>query len=242
VKRPPLALLLLPCLAPAAACGVCASAGADLDLPPIHAWAFLGGAWFFATALLSQVYHTPLEVFPRLPWALGILGGLFVLSGIALGAGGFLLLIPWAAIPFILSLFMRRPPFDKRTLRIWLQVAGLAALAAILILAFWSRHIRTTRTRAEFIVQWPHTPPARELMMELKKNEPESLDEYRYIFEHGDNLLAPDMVKKLAALGDPDVDIPLLEARLEEFEDDPYDLEQIQDAIEELRQRTRGDQ
>ena len=74
--------------------------------------------------------------------------------------------------------------------------------------------------------------------MELKEEEPESLDEYRYIFEHGDRVLAPDMAERIGAIGNPDMDIPLLETRLEEFQDDPYDLKEIQDAIAKLSERT----
>jgi hypothetical protein len=114
---------------------------------------------------------------------------------------------------------------------------GCVAVTGILVLAVLSHHIRTTRTRAEFIVQWPHTPPATEFLIRMKNEGIASLDEYRYIFQHGDSLLAPAMAGKLAALGDPEVDIPLLEARLEEFEDDPYDLEDLQAAIEKLREK-----
>jgi hypothetical protein len=214
---------------------------ADLDLPPIYAWAFLGGTWFFATALLAEVFKVRLPVFPRFLWVLGILAGLYIFSGISLGVMPFVLLIPWAVIPFILSLFMRRPPFDNRTLRVLLWITGCVALAAILVLAFWSHRIRTTRTRAEFIVQWPHTPPAREFMIELKKEEPESLNQYRYILEHGDSLLASDMAEKIAVIGDPDVDIPLLKKRLEEFQNDPWGDSYAQDfqaAIDKLEKKT----
>jgi len=214
----------------------------DLGLPPIQAWALLGGAWFLATAFFSQVFRVRLPLFPPVPWALAILLGLYVFSAVAAGAGVFVLLIPWAAIPFILSLFMRRPPFDSRALRTWLLVTGVVALAGILVLAVASHYIRASRTRAQFIVQWPHTPPAMDLMKELKKDESESLDEYRYILEHGDDLLVSDMAKKLAILGNPEVDIPLLKARLEEFQNDPYELEDIRAAIENLQSRAAGDQ
>lgn len=240
VKGAGAAALFILGLAPAAAaCSVCATAFADQDLPPIYGWAFLSAGWFLATAFLSVVFRSRVPAIPRFVFSVFIPPLLFIVTGGSVVL--FLLLIPWAAIPFFRALFSKRDPFDRRRLRTTIRVLGFTAIAAILVMAIWSHRIRTTRTRAEFIVQWPYTPPATQFMTEMKKEEPACLDEYRYILEHGDGLLASDMAEKIAHIGNPEVDIPLLKSRLEQLQADPLNdsyAEELQAAIAKLEKST----
>jgi len=240
VKRVCFAVFLVPWMASeAAACGVCASAMADAGLPPIHWWAGLATAWFLATTAISALFRIRLPVFPPAVVAFAVPLVLFLASS-SFGLLPFVLLIPVASLPFASAFLPARGVFTNRKLRSCVLGLGTLGYVSVLALGFWSHHIRTTRTRAEFIVQWSYTPPSREYLRELKEEEPESLDEYRYILEYGNDLLVSDVAERIAALGNPEVDISLLEARLEEFQGDSYRdscVEDIQAAIEKLREQ-----
>jgi hypothetical protein len=241
MKRALHTLLLLLVFCPsAAACGICVSAMADAVLPPIHWWATIGAVWFLATAAATAVFRTRLPAFPRPLVAFLIPPALFLASSVW-GTGPFVLLIPVSLVVFGIALFTPRAEFDRRGLRLSIIVLGICGIAAVIVMAFWSYEIRTTRTRVDYLLRWSGTVPERRILHNMTEEDPEPLDEYRSLYERAGLVAAAFVAERIGEIGDPAKDIPLLESRLDDFRAEDWAefyLEDVENAVESLESRT----
>lgn len=221
-------------------CGICVSAMADAVLPPIYWWAALAMLWFLASAFVSRVFQTRLPSFPRFRDAILIALVSLLLSASVLGAPLLLLLIPASAIPFGMAPFSGREPFDRWGFRLSIIGVGICAIVAVIMMASWSHRIRTTRSRPDFLLQWSGTGSERKILHRMTKEDPEPLDEYRYLYQHAGLVTASFVAKRIGEIGDPERDIALLESRLIDLQTDygaDMFLEDIEAAIASLKRK-----
>jgi hypothetical protein len=108
--------------------------------------------------------------------------------------------------------------------------------AVVFILAvmggIWSAYILHNRTDAKFYLQWSGTATGRELMSSFRQKEPASLDDYRYIVDHGKGMAVTDAARRIGAIGDPKCDKPRLMAAL--AKKGAFDTLTIKEAIDSL--------
>jgi hypothetical protein len=223
------------------ACHVCAAALGDQVLPPIYAWALLGIGWYFATALLSLIFQANLPGFSP-----------YVVITFLILAAGFLvyapflppLLIPVAAWGCLQASISTRSPLDRPSLRVGLSIVGFVGLVAFLLLASWSYHIHTTRTRVDFLLQYSGTAPGRGILHRMTKEDPEPLDEYRNLYQQAGLVTAAFVAERIAEIGNPERDIPFLESRLDDFRAETWAdmyLADVEAAIANLeRKKAKG--
>lgn len=221
------------------ACGICVSAMADAVLPPIYWWAGIGSAWFLGTATIAVLFRTRLPTFPP-PLIAFALPPVLLLASAIYGTGPLVLLIPAAAIPFVTAILPAHGVFTRRSLR--MSVLGLGAIgtAAVLVLAAWSYGIHTTRTRVDFLLQWSGTASERRILHKMTEEDPEPLEEYRYLYPQAGLVTASFVAKRIGEIGDPKSDIPLLESRLEDFRAESWAdmyLEDVEGAIANLKRK-----
>jgi len=232
-------LILLVAAVPnsALACGQCVLALFDQLLPPIHFWMVLGLAWFILNGLIAALFNQHLPAQPRLLITLAL-----AIGGYILGWGIF---GPWAA--FILAgismhSFIRSiHPFGYT----WPSLALRRAIAAtgVVILCFAAYgttqlvHILRTRTDAQFIAQWGNTLSGRGYYEKLRKREPSSLSEYRYIVTHGNIYTARRAAFRIAAISNDGADTFLLKEAAKRCPANEFPAGSYKGALDTLRAR-----
>jgi hypothetical protein len=232
MKRIFIALALLGAARPALACGVCAASMMDSFAPPVQWWLLLAFTWFLAHGAIRTFAKAPL---PAQPGLLGSIG----LSLVAFGVGSVMagpLVVPFLMTPPLIATLLAfgAKPFPGRlAVRI---VGGLhvAALAAGLMMMV---HILNTRTDGEFIVQWENAVMGQSRLRHLQKEEPRSLPTYRYLVEHAGPRVVAQAAERIALVGSPEVDIPILERALRRSTGEPRAAESLTAALAALRSR-----
>lgn len=208
-----IAALFLIGASPAKACGACAIALSDQYLPPISLWNSIAVCWYLGTAAISSYFRVKVNFVPGL-LAVGvvILGGLGTL---ALGYPFLLLLAIPAAMAAVLSIFGQTTA-ESRSFRLAIRSLAGVAILAVSFAAIKSVQIHRTRTDMGFVLQWGDVVPALAIVESWKLKEPESLSKYREVIERGRRMevVVERAAERIAEIGDPAVDIPLLEAAL----------------------------
>ncbi|HEX3531998.1 MAG TPA: hypothetical protein VH988_33485 [Thermoanaerobaculia bacterium] len=146
------------------------------------------------------------------------------------------LVVPFLMTPPLVATLLAfgSKPFPGRlAVRI---VGGLhvVALAAGLVMMV---HILKTRTDGEFIVQWEGAAMGQSRLHHLQKEEPRSLPTYRYLVEHASPRAVAQAAGRIALLGSPEVDGPLLEKALRRSAGEPEAAESLTAALAALRSR-----
>ena len=225
-------LIVTFCATEALACGVCVMAAFDSVLPPILLWMLLSTTWFISNGVFRSVTGASL---PLQPGALGAIALAFL--GLIIGAAmlGPLTVLPLAIPPayaFIRSLIRRR---DGETP---LRVIGFVHLAAVAVTLVFTVHTLHTRTDAQFITRWSGSAIARKKFANLRATEPASLKTYREIVVSENAYMAGEAAERIGEIGQPPVDIPLLERALAKFSNNSEARAKIDAAL--LRLRTRA--
>lgn len=105
-----------------------------------------------------------------------------------------------------------------------------------------SNHIRRTRTEAEFVLQWGDVVPSIVIVHSWESHEPQSLPNYRQIIEQGRHMFVAvsDSAERIAEIGEPAIDIPILEAALKRCPNEPWPEDcknGLKDPLQKLRLR-----
>ena len=224
--------------APAAACGVCSLAIVDRFFPPAFLWFWWPVAWFASASILGSIFGMRLRGIP------GVFGAtLIAVAALFLGAAaaGPLSTIP-LAIPPALGVFRlvrqrsAKDVFGRVYLGVsivFLAIAGYGVVRSVVIL----HH----RTDGEYICRWSSTGPARALFRSLNTKGPSAAIDYRYILAHGEyEYLLADTAEALVRVGDPAIDVPLLQTALRRVPRDSESATRIRSAVSALSQRRGG--
>jgi hypothetical protein len=210
-------------------------------IPPVVFWSFLSLSWFVMTGIASSVFHQKLPLQPRAVFSVGIAVAAALVGAAVLGP---LVLLPLAVPPayvFIRSVLpWRRLPVEGglRKVILSLGIVSLLCAGAGLVVLVRTLH---TRTEAEYICQWASSAPAHAKFQALHKREPASLPEYRYIIQHStDDFLAAETADRLAEIGDPSLDAPLLQAAIARNRADSEVAVRMTAALQHLRGRATG--
>jgi hypothetical protein len=209
------------------------TAALDSVLPPIRVWSLFAILWFIAHGALRSWSGVILPLQPRLIASVGIAVLGFLLGAAWLGPMAVLPLAFPPAYAVLRALIPRVQMPDSVRKR--LRIAGAVALSAVAILGAWSVHEVRTRTEAQFIADWSATAIGRAHFKALQAKEPSSLAAYRELLMIGDGTVAAQSAERIARIGDPAVDVPLLERALIRFGSDDGTAEAIAQAIHQLR-------
>jgi len=185
----------------------------DLFLPPALLWFLLPLSWFVAMGAASSLLGLRLAGQPGVLGSIGLTLAAFLTGAMVLGPLASAPLILPPAYAFLRAVWMGAPDLSGRPRRVLLAIGtahllAIAAGVAILI------HTQLTRTDSAYICQWPDTALGRSKFRDLRVLEPASLPQYRYIAEHASGPLVGDAADRLAEIGNPSEDDPVLDRAL----------------------------
>ncbi len=199
----------------AEACGVCGAAMAEYCLPPFWAWTAVSMLWFLATSTVFFFNEAEVENVPSLAWAIGIVVFSVVAGALLFGPLLLLALSIHSVVVFLASIFVPTTKVWDRPLKRGLRILGGLVIGVCLALAFYSAHLRSERSDAEFIITWDGTGFVDLVISKLDRSGASALPELRMLLEHGLGRTATEASKAIARFGDPSTDVPLLIAALE---------------------------
>jgi hypothetical protein len=222
------------------ACSVCIVAAMDKVLPPIYVWCLIAISWFLLNSLVSALYRTKISFTPDLIEALIVFVICVILGGAFLGPLPILALAITPTITFLVSFTKTNKGNWKNNPYYGIQFVGFAAAIAITITSYHTYQILQNRTLVHYIVQWPGAGISSVTLLEqLKEKEPASLDDYRYILEHGKGFILIRAAERVAIIGDPENDSKILEKTIERLNktSDADITPQIKKSLQDLRLR-----
>jgi len=221
----------------AEASGACVAAMVDQVLPPVLAWSAFAIVWFLIVSAACTFHEQRLAGIPQLGGAVLLVFGLVILGSMFIGPIGVLMLL----LPF--PVVVLKPHFEtdeavlSRELRAALKPINIISLVCMAGLIGWSLSILQTRTPIEFLQKWENINPhvIRNQINQLTEAGPEALPDLRAIVERATKLSNRIVAaKRLAVIGDPEVDVPRLIGALEGCGDDPDCRTEIGTALGEL--------
>lgn len=212
-------LLSIPTIA--YACNACVVAQLCYGTPGSLLVALVSTAWFFLniTLLAKMKYRPPLTP----SFLIGTLVvGLLTFSAVFSAWLFFLFLSIPCVIAWIWAFTPATKSYPRKTL-FALRIIGLLALLILMVGIPIARHQARLKSRIDYILEKSGTVLLARLFGELRAEEPRSLVDYRRILHEGDDFVANRAARRLAVVGDPTIDVPLLIDALERFsEDQPY--------------------
>jgi hypothetical protein len=220
------------------ACVQCVASLSDAILPPIFIWCLIAIVWFLGTAFIRSIYKVQISGVPGIIKAIGLFVLLFVVGASMLGPIVILPLIIAPAVNYGRSFVVESVQLWGPRANMAIKLFGHIMATATVVTLIMSIYIHATRTPGQFIVQWGGS--SLYSFDELKRSEPQSLQDYRYIVENGNEISVMQAAKRIAEIGEPSVDIPKLEAALARLRAqsrrDGFSRE-IEDALEQLRKK-----
>mgnify|MGYP001599284333 CR=1 FL=1 len=225
------------------ACGPCMIASADQILPPIYLWCSIAVGWFLATGAIASFFRVKSKYIPGILKTFLYLF-LFFFVGASTGMLGLLVLAVPPALTFAYSFSSGSIHSWPHGFRLGIRWLALVAVTAFSIASIKCIHIRQTRSPFDFILQWGDLVPSLVIIHSWKQKEPEILPNYRFIIEHGKDqpVVFARIAERLAAIGDPAIDIPILEAafrRCDSWSRPDACRKGINEPMEKLRLRKR---
>ncbi len=219
----------------AEACGGCVAAMVDQFLPPVLAWSAFAIAWFLIVSAVSTFHEQRIAGLPHLGVAILLVVGLVILGSMFIGPIGVLLLLLPYPVVVLKPYFETDEAVMSRELAAALKPINVVSLVCIAGLIGWSVYIHNTRTTADFLLQWENTHIGRNQIDQLAEAGPEALPDLRAIVDQATNPANRVIAaKRLAEIGDPEVDVPRLIGALEGCGDDPDRRSEIGAALGEL--------
>jgi hypothetical protein len=219
----------------ALACGMCAFAAFDSFMPPIFYWCAVAVLWYLTLLFIGTILKL------RIPFLMpGKAGYIIVVicSLAALTTTGALTTLPFTLPALIVSImaWSNIGSFKQNsTARIVVMCISIVILLSIGFGVLWRKNILATRTDAQMYLRWSGTMTGRALEAQFKREEPVSINEYRYIIDHGNGYTISFPAKRLGFIGDPSIDLPRLGNAMKRV--DEFDKKTVQDAIDSLTNR-----
>ena len=218
------------------------TAACDQVLPPILLWCAIAVCWFLATAAMASFFRVTGRYVPGIVKAIGAVVGFFLLAIVFAGPPVLLLLALPSAVAAVFTFFGQSVTNWPTRFRSALRLLACIAVTMISFATVKSIHIRRTRTEAEFVLQWGDAVPSIVIVRSWESQEPQSLPNYRQIVEHGRRMFVAvsDSAERIAEIGEPAIDIPILEAALKKCPDEPWpdDCKNgLKDPLQKLRLR-----
>jgi hypothetical protein len=197
-------------------------------------WIILAFTWFLAHGVIRTFAKAPLPAQPGLLGSIGLALAAAVVASAIAGP----LVVPFLMIPPLVAtvLAFGSNPFPGR---LAVRIVGGLHVAALLAGLVMMTYILRTRTEGEFIVQWEGTAMGDSRLHQLRKEEPRSLPTYRYLVEHGGSRVVAKAAERIAVVGSPEVDVPILEKALRRSSNKPRAAESITAALAALKSKTR---
>lgn len=219
----------------AQACAMCTYAIFWRIFPPVVPWTVIMLVWYFCYSLVVTIDGGQLLYIRRLPGSLGWIGPAILLSVIILGP---IIMFIFGAIcltNFAVSLW----PFPLLGWSPWLRwqvrVVGVIFIVALGYTAVTEYATARKMDQADVIMKWDGTVPSIHAFQDLKEQEPASLPLYRKIIREGESFTRARAAMRLAEVGDPEEDVPLLiEALTDEYqlpENERYAADDINEAL-----------
>jgi len=232
MKRILIVLALLGAARPALACGTCTASIVDSFAPPVAWWIILAFSWFLAHGVIRTFAKAPLPAQPGLVGSIGL--ALAAAAAAAAMAGP--LVVPFLMIPPLVATMLAfgSKPFPGR---LAVRIVGGLHVAALVAGLVMMAYILRTRTEGEFIVQWEGAAMSDLRLHQLQKEEPRSLPTYRYLVEHGSSRVVATAAARIALVGSPEVDGPILERALRRSSNEPRAAESITAALAALQRK-----
>ena len=168
-------------------------------LPPIGLWVFLATTWFVAGGAIRTFTRI------RLPWQPPLLGSVLLALGIwILGAAmfGLIIVLPLFAAPirgFVTSLFLSPSPEIGRGVHAT-RIVGALHMFGVLCATVLMVHTHLTRRPEEFVSKWGMNGPGQQYFQTLRGEEPRSLNAYRYLVQHGNDVVATAAAERIAEI------------------------------------------
>jgi hypothetical protein len=221
----------------ALACGKCVLAIFDRLLPPIHFWMVLGLAWFILNGLIAALFNQHLPAQPRLLITLALAIGGYISGWAVFGPWAAFILAGIAINSFLRSILPLGYKWPSLALRRAIAITGVVILCFVAYGTTQLVHILRTRTVAQFIVQWGGTTSTPLEFDKLRKREPSSLSDYRYIVTHGSNYVASRAARRIGAISNDWADTLLLKEAAKRSPANGYHAGYYQAALDTLRAR-----
>lgn len=222
------------------ACGACGMAAFDYILPPLKLWFLLSHTWIGLHLILGEFFKVKLPLQSSLATGIVVVAITFSIFSFT-GLPAFLLLIPIAAVPFIDALIVRRGARYPVKARRAILIVGAIQVIAISFCAGLTHRILTTRTEAQYLVQWGHTAPGRFRFEQLQAREPQSLEQYRYIVINGNRSCVTESAERIAVVSRDESDIAVLETALRQnsFWMSDMQKDSLKKSLEQLKTRLK---
>lgn len=201
--------ILVTLVASAEACSVCAYAMVERVLPLTWGWIIFSIIWFLALAASATARKEKLHCIPNFSLAL-LLVIILVIIGLMFMGPAPLFLLFLASIIGTLGAFFKKTEDSNSLFKHDMKVIGGFVLLSLLGLGSGSLYIRSTRTPSDFILGWLSTYPGRAVLSDLLKSGPEALPDLRVLVEKGEPELVAKVAERLAVIGEPQIDVPLL--------------------------------
>lgn len=223
------------------ACSMCVWAAADKVIPPVRIWCLISMAWFLLNSLIFSLYRVRVSIVPNILIAIVLVFAAILLGGAFLGPLPLLLLGIIPAIVFLRSFPQTNDGKWTKNLYYTVQIIGVIATIVMLGTSYKTYQIYKTRTPAQYIIQWRGTGPSLGTFEQLKRNEPASLTDYRYILEHGDGYILRDVAERVAIIGDLENDSKLIKKAIERIRNTPDSfsvIESLEKSLQDLESRS----
>lgn len=205
----------------AQACGACVNAAAEYSVPGALLGSPLVLVWFGIVASQLNKLAPDTEWVPK-PLMTAAIILILIVAGLAC-LGPFVALPPllfcigWGAASFRSGFAEKHGAGFTRKLRRTSVVCAAVFLAFVIS----STCIRLFRTEASYIMTWEKTGAGRMELQRLLQSEPASLPNLRQLVIEGNASLATAAAKRLATVGEPQTDVPILIEALERFRFEP---------------------
>jgi hypothetical protein len=196
------------------ACGTCVTDGFEYLLPPVGLWMLISVSWYLCSGGVLSLFKEKLAFQPGILKSLFFVGAALFASAFA-GPFFFLLL---GILPVLGCLALAIPRFSRhctpRFRRVFLLVAAVHFIAIAFAAGITVQRLKT-RTDAEFLVQRSSsTPTGQNILKNMRRREPQSLDEYRHVVKNGRYSYVIESAQRIAAISNDPADIDLVESVL----------------------------
>jgi hypothetical protein len=195
------------------ACGGCMFQAFDYILPPIHFWCVWSVSWFLSVSFLSTITRQQFIFQPSAPIASVVV---FVTHVIGLVYVGPITMLPLVLVPVLgicqTLVQILKEPSIARVRKGVLIIAIIQVFAALHGNSLMTHKLnaRTEAYYAEKIVEWSGRHPSDLAFRRLRNKEPDSIEAYRYIVQHGSGPMVSEAAERLGSIGVPNQDTDIL--------------------------------
>ena len=164
---------------------------------------------FFCLSVAGALWGKKLPYNPKLITTIILL---ILIPVLGYGMWGSIALYPFLFFSFltVLSVFIDKPQNFSKSQKFHIASIALVAITTIAFFGLREKFNPTPRTPIEMILKWGGTHSGRVALVELKRAEPESTDDYRRLLKELDGFYVGQVAKRLAIIGDLKTDVPLL--------------------------------